>query len=74
MLHYHVWLDRHDLPEDADDSSVCKAGFNAYHDAERFAKELAAAWLDRTEPVVIRIAGPRGNLRLLPLRTTTENY
>jgi hypothetical protein len=74
MLPYKVFLDRHDIHEDAEGASVCKASFAAYHDAEKYAKELFAAWFDETPPVVIRITGPRGNLRLLPLRTTTDNY
>ena len=74
MLPYRIYLDRHDIHEDADESSICKAAFDTYHDAERYAKELEAAWMVRKEPVVIRITGPRGNLRLLPLRTTTEGY
>ncbi len=76
MLRYSIHLDRHDIHEDAPGHRECHAAFATYSDAERYAKELAAEWLDRQEPVVVIISDctVAGDIRYFPLRTTTDDY
>lgn len=74
MLPYRIYLDRHDVSDDHRNASQLRAAFESYHDAEAYAKQLVAAWLDCDVPVLVRIAGTGGNLRFFPLRTTAEEY